>query len=215
LKLLLATAVLVCHPAAASACPEWLRRNRGKWIAAGTAATAGIVVLSALFNWWAQSFILPGRTQSVIYFLFLIGWFLTTFAVGTSSVLSMWSPRPVWAVLAVCWAVSLDQGTNFRSARDDLRSGRAGAFSWRVKERDRLIREAVAAGNLNPAVPPIGNSPSCFDFCDIFDEPEKSPFGFINTHYCQYYGLKSIRLRHDTPTGGLATASGKVGGENR
>ena len=131
LKLLLATAVLICHPASAAACPEWLRRNRGRWIAAGAAATVGILVASALFNWWAQSFMLPGRTQSVIYFLFLVGWFFTAFSAGTSPGLATQSPRPVWAVLAVCWAVSLDQGTNFRTARDDVRSGRAArSVGW-------------------------------------------------------------------------------------
>ena len=68
---------------------------------------------------------------------------------------------------------------------------------------------------MNPAVPPIANAPSCFFFCDIVDDPAKSPFGFVNTHYCLYYGLKSIHLRHDPPPAGLATAAAKAGGESR
>src|SRR5205807_1529935 len=102
----------------------------------------------------------PTRTHSGVYLLFLLGWFLTAIAVGAGPAMRV--PRPVWAGLAGCFAVALLGAGNYRTARIELLTGRAAAFRHAVRQRDQIIRAAVAAGDRNPRVPPITAVPACF-----------------------------------------------------
>jgi hypothetical protein len=198
-KLLLASLLIVCHPRAAAACPDWLRARRGWCGALGAAFTLAVVVSAAIVNWWTFATFMPGRTQSAIYFLFLVGWFVTVYAMGTVPFLSAPVSRPVWAALAGCFALAVLAGTNYQYARDDLASGRAARLHQAVRERDRLLREAVAAGDRNPTVPAYPPMPLCLLSADIVEDPDTHPAGWINLIFCKFYGLDSIHPRPDNP----------------
>jgi hypothetical protein len=197
-RLLLGTLVLVCHPLAAAACPDRLRARRGWFAVLGLAVAAGAVVSAALVHWWTFATPMPGRTQSAIYFLFLIGWFIGAYAIGTAPAVAARVSRPVWATLAGCWALALLTGTNYEYARFDLSSGRARAFHRATWDRDRLIRAAVAAGDRNPRVPPIGEVPLSFMYPDVTDDAKLAESTGINGMFCSYYDIDSIGLRPNT-----------------
>jgi hypothetical protein len=61
-----------------------------------------------------------------------------------------------------------------------------------VAKRDEMIRDAVAAGDRDPRVPPIHSIPSCYVFAEVVDVSVRGPCWY-NAAYCTYYGLKSIR----------------------
>lgn len=200
-KVLLATLLLVGHPRASQATPEWLRRHRVGWAAAAVLLTVGLLAGVILVNWWTKPHLLPGRTQSAIYLLFLLGWFAAAYALLT---LPVPTPRPVWAVLAGGFALALVGTGNVLTARADLAGPVPEFYRRAMRERDRLLRAAVAAGDRNPRVPPIVTVPKCFPFVDISDDPSHAQFGYVNMHYCLYYGLESIGFR--PPTRVAATA---------
>jgi Family of unknown function (DUF6056) len=190
LKLWLATLVVLCHPRAAGAVPAWLREKRGLWAMIAATATAGVIFIALLANWWTFPRPLPFRTQSAIYLLFLLGWFATAFALAAGPALK--APRPVWAGMAACFALALVAFGNYPIARADLNSGRAMAFHWAVRNRDRVIRDALAAGDHDLVVPPITLVPDCLLFVDVVDQSVSGPCWY-NEGYCKYYRLDSIR----------------------
>jgi hypothetical protein len=198
LKLLLTTMLVVCHPLATAAAPAWLRQWRWQVAAAAAVGTVGFLATIIVINWWTFPTPLPPRTHSGVYLVFLLGWFLTAFAVCAG-----WesrAPRPVWAGLAGCFAVALLGAGNYRMVRAELVSGRAAAFRAAVRERDRLIRAAVAAGDRNPRVPPIPVIPPCFSYGEVVEEQTHAH----TAAYRLFYGLDSIHLRSD---GGVAAAA--------
>jgi hypothetical protein len=191
-KLLLATLLIVCHPKAAAACPDWLHARRGWWVAAGTVFIVGLIVSAALANWWAFQIYMPGRTRSAIYFLFLVAWFITAYAAGTAEFVAARVSPPIWAALACCFAFAALDSTNYQHARDDFASGRAARLHLAVIERDRLIRAALAVGDRNPRVPAFPPMPHCLMSADVMTDPPTPVIGVINFIYCRYYGLDSI-----------------------
>jgi hypothetical protein len=197
-RLLLATLVVVCHPRAVAACPDWLRARPSRFAAIAATATAAVLGSAVLVNWWTFPVFLPGRTVSAIYFLLLLGWFVTTYAAGIA--LAMRVPRPAWAALAIGCGVALVLSRNCRVARDELASGRAEQFCRATGERDRLIRASIAAGDRNPRVPPIGRVPWSYMYIDVTPAPAAP----INMAFCVYYGLDSIALRPDPVADGTA-----------
>ena len=205
LKLWLATLVVVCHPGVAATAPAWLRERRFRWAAVAAAATIGMFAVVVLINWWTFPKPLPERTQSAVYFLFLIGWFTTAYALASGPGMAI--PKPAWAALAGCLALALLSSGQYPLARFELISGRAAAFRAAVKQRDRFLRESVAAGNFNPRVRPIPAVPYCLQFAEVVEDPAKGPRWF-NMAYCYYYGLHSIHLRHDEPAAGAKPATG-------
>jgi hypothetical protein len=149
----------------------------------------------------------PPRTLSAVYLLFLLGWFASAYALLTHPAVTASVSRPVWAGLVTCFAASLVTTGNYCQARGDLAGPVPESYRWAVRERDRLIRQALAAGDHNPRVPPITAVPNCFVFADIVDDPGRVPLGYVNWHYCLYYGLDSIR-----PGQPAVAASGPSGG---
>jgi hypothetical protein len=97
--------------------------------------------------------------------------------------------------MAGCCALALLGGTNYDAARFDWSSGRAREFRRAAQERDRLIRAAIAAGDRNPRVPPIGIVPLSFMYPDVTDDAKVAETTGINSMFCDYYALESIGLR--------------------
>lgn len=206
-RLLMATLLVVGHPRAMAVCPDWLRTDLGWWSATGVVLALGSVALAALANWWTFPTLLPGRTLSAIYFLFLIGWFLAAYA--TAAAFEARTAPVMWTALAGCFVLALLGSENFRFARDDLTSNRAIWFRAAVRDRDRAIRAAVAAGERNPRVGPITVVPTSFHFADVVDDPVRAPNGWCNDCYRAYDGLDSIGLRATEPPP-LAAVDGPV-----
>jgi hypothetical protein len=196
-KLWLATMVILCHPAAAAIAPAWLRGRRFTVAALAVAAVGGLFLTVVFANWWSLSQPFPWRTQAAVYFLFLIGWFATAYALAPKSAGS--TPRVVWTGLAACLALALTSGRNYIVGRDDYTSGRAAGFIAAVRDRDRLLRDARAAGNLDPRVSPIAEVPTLFVFPEVIDglRSDAEQYRARNGAWCAYYDLHSIGL---TPT---------------
>jgi hypothetical protein len=201
-KLWLATMVILCHPAAAAAAPAWLRARR-YLVASLAVAAVGILFLSVvLANWWSLSQPFPWRTQAAVYLLFLIGWFAAAYALAPRAAGT--TPRIVWTGLAACLALALTSGRNYIVGRDDYTSGRATGFLNAVRDRDRLLRDARAAGNLDPRVSPIADVPTLFAFPEVIDglHTDAEQYRARNGAWCAYYDLHSIGL---TPSGAPTT----------
>ena len=197
-RLLLATFVLVCHPRAVAACPDWLRCRPGRYAAIAAAVTVALQASAVLVNWCTVPVFLPGRTVSAISFLFLLGWFATAYALRMTIAVSV--PSPAWAGLAVACGMALVLARNCRVAENELASGKVAAFAQATRERDRLLRAAVAAGDRNPRIPPISAVPWAYMYIDVTPDPPTP----INLVFCTYYGLDSIALRTDATAGGTA-----------
>jgi hypothetical protein len=199
-KLWLATLLIVCHPRAAAAAPRWLRNRPMTVVALAVTAIVGLVLTVVFVNWWTRPEPLPWRTQSAIYFFVLIAWFTGAYALAVRrSTRQIAAPPPVWTGLALCLAFALLGGSNYLVARNDLTTGRAAEYRTAVRARDRRLRDARAAGNLDPKVPPILCLPGLFCFPEVIDGLAKdSPlYAPRNGVYCAYYDLHSIGLTSD------------------
>ena len=149
--------------------------------------------------WWAMGGFPPARTVDAIYFVFLLGWFLTVIAitvpfVGESGILSQDPRRQVsrtvslW-ILSVLWVAAIGMNGKFIRAGGDLLF-RAAPYHEYMQDRKRLIRHAKVQQQFYLTVPAFdGEYPATIYYNDIRHDPRD----WRNNCYAQYYGLQGIR----------------------
>jgi hypothetical protein len=142
---------------------------------------------------WAMGLKGPDRLLNEIYFLFLLGWFLT---------LAAWFavPRhippvrrartvPVTLIGLVLWGGGLLCAGNTRAAMTDF-GPTAAAYRRQMIARAQQIRAAVSRGERDLRVSKLTSRPGLYPSLDVTPDPGH----FINLAIAHYYGARSIVL---------------------
>jgi hypothetical protein len=171
---------------------------------------AGLGLLN-LIGFVINRYPLPERAESVVWLLFLLGWF------PSAVILAHWrgeaalEPRtvrllvPVAAVLAVSIVGSPN---NFEAFKDTYRGYR---YYREVAERRAIIQAAKAAGREDVVVPSLSRPPRTLLATEMTTDPEN----FRNSCVAAYHGLRSIRLGSPEPAPGGIGSGGKGGQPGR
>jgi hypothetical protein len=150
---------------------------------------AGLVLLN-LIGFVINRYPLPERAESVVWLLFLLGWF------PSAVILAHWCGEaalepptvrllvPVVVVLAVS---IVGAPNNFEAFKDAYRGYR---FYREVAERRAMIEAAKAAGQDDVVVPSLSRPPRTLLATEMTTDPEN----FRNRCVAAYHGLRSIRL---------------------
>jgi len=149
--------------------------------------------------WWAMGGWAPARTIDAAYFVFLLGWFLTTAAItvyfhrdsGTNPALRRYRVYAPGGLLAasVLFTLAVLGSDAYRHARSDL-AERAAPWDAYMRERYALIADAVAGGRLSLIVPDYDRPyPRTIYFNDIMHDSHD----WRNGCYASYFGLDSIK----------------------
>ena len=148
--------------------------------------------------WWAMGGWPPARTLDAVYFLFLVGWFVSLAAI---TVRFTSADRPdagpgshgriaavAIPVLAVLFSVAVLGHHAFRQARTDLVQ-RAPPYHDYLEKRYERIAQALANGERNLVVADFAQPyPRTLYFNDIMRDPGH----WRNLCYAGYFGLESI-----------------------
>ncbi len=201
LRLWAASALFVLHPRIAMSRPPWLRNSGIAW-----ERIAPAVWLALLgFGFWAPVFATGGeslgRVLGAVYFLFLIGWFLTLFVLtrgpAFDHIVSAPLFRPLCSVLLLVFSLSLLATGNARVAVHDL-IHRVEPWHQAIHERYRLIQEDLAQGGASVSIPAVPAWPESYYGNDIASRPSN----WKNVCLADYFGIDAVRLA--TPTDGVA-----------
>jgi hypothetical protein len=149
--------------------------------------------------WWSMGGWPPARTVDAIYFLFLVGWFLTICAFTVRSLLNgryQWLMQPYKPVVAIAlvllaglFTAAILRSEAYRQARTDLMQN-AQPYHEYLKERYRLIERALADGHKRLVVPDYQQAyPRSIYFNDILHNPDD----WRNDCYAEYFGLEKIK----------------------
>ena len=190
IRLLALTSALLTGGWFASVAPRWLSvspfglRDPAKKAAAIAAITLAAVFLATLATTYGQGFRTAGRTQDMIYAAFFAGWLVALTALAPLA-----KPQPALNAIALAvLALSLVTAPNTLQGLFDLKPV---ISDWRpaVRQRDRDMRAAVAAGSTDIVVPYISARSKLY-----FWEPlSTDPTNWRNDCYARYYGAHTVR----------------------
>lgn len=149
--------------------------------------------------WWAMGGWPPARTLDAIYFLFLVGWYLSIGALTIrllqrdKMALLLQADRTPGAVilllLSVLFSFAVLQSNAFKGLKTDL-FDLAEPYHEYMTQRYTLIEAAQQNGLRNLVVPDYtGEYPRSLYFNDIMPDPEH----WRNVCYADYFELESIR----------------------
>ncbi len=165
--------------------------------------TVFILVGGVFCHFWATGNPPPKRVSNLLYLFFLTAWFLFLACLACSMATS--GPlRRIQAVLAsgflrrasaALFVVLLLSRSSTVNAVSDL-FRRAPAYHREIKQREALIRDAVARNETGLRLPPLSVRPRTLYFMDIFPNPTDTDLE-AHWNYAKYWGLKSITLLQD------------------
>ncbi len=159
--------------------------------------TLSIPVVFQFPAWWAMGGWAPARTIDAAYFVFLLGWFMTTGAITVyylrdaraNPALRTSYAAVVMLAASVLFTLAVLGSDSYRLARSDL-ARRAGPWDAYMQQRYALIREAVAGGRLSLVVPDFDMPyPRTIYFNDIMYDSRD----WRNGCYAAYFGLDRIK----------------------
>jgi hypothetical protein len=194
-KLLSATIAFALGTAFLVVRPAWFDLSPVKWrfmIPVASIVALGVGFMAPI---WALRGPMPQRTLSVLYLVFLLGWFLTIF------VWTRWSDsdpvfRPSVAVRSIVgaamllFAVSIVTTGNMPAAMKDLWRT-APDYDRAMRSRYHDIRMAIAAGKTELRVAEVRNVPESFFPFDIMDDASH-PEAWRNRCVAELAGVRSI-----------------------
>jgi hypothetical protein len=149
--------------------------------------------------WWSMGGWPPPRTVDAIYFLFLLGWYLTIGAVTLrylhmgkwQLIIPPYKPgvTVVLLLLSVLFSVTVLQNKSYQMARSDMFQ-LAPPYHDYMEQRYRVIRQAVADGHSYLSVADyLQEYPRTIYFNDIMRNPDD----WRNDCYAGYFGLEKIK----------------------
>jgi hypothetical protein len=158
-----------------------------------------VPVLLQFPAWWSMGGWPPPRTVDAIYFLFIVGWYLTIAALTVrylhmgkwQSIMQPYKPgvAVVLLLLSVLFTVAVLQSKSYQLARNDLFQ-LAPPYHEYMKQRYRVIEQAVANGQSRLAVADYRlEYPRTIYFNDIMHNPDD----WRNDCYADYFGLEKIK----------------------
>ena len=200
-KLLLATLLFILHPAIRSIRTDWRLPGRMsiKWL------ILGIWVLLLAIGFGAPSWItgqeMAGRTLSTVYYVFLLGWFVTVFVftrgLDFRSIIAKEYLLLFRSLTLVLYSLSVATTGNARVAIHDLVHR---AIPWReaIEERYDTVRGAEGKGVAEVFLPTLPDRPRIFgrELGDI----TRDPTHWSNACFANFFGLRSVRLALPTET---------------
>jgi Family of unknown function (DUF6056) len=195
-KLLAATALFGAVLRAQAVVPAWLTERPALWAIAVPATSILALFVPVVALWWVNPGIAPGRTQSAIYLIFLVGWFASVLVLllAARSEPAVTLAGPARLALTVYLAVTLLSTGNLSTALYDLR-GPAQAFGSTVRWRQAHIWSAVAKGERCISVPPLPIVPASFNcFPDLVQPDSTAPHAYVNAQNAAYFGIDHIAL---------------------
>ena len=203
-KLIIATLLLLAIPRFRSLRPAWLCNRSIVWKLGVVSCFVTVLTVLIAGPWWALGSVPPGRTQSGIYLIFLIGWFLLLLVFNSPGIAttsqSFGLPLRSRAALGLFFGASLLTLGNFPVAVRDL-YGTARPYKNAMQHRYEMIGEAKTRGEQNFLLPPLTAIPACFDYCaDLVEPDSNAPNKFVNLHYARYFGFQSLALRKGSST---------------
>ena len=171
-------------------------------IAALVLCTVTMPVVLQFPAWWAMGGWPPARTVDAIYFLFLVGWFLSVGAI-TVRLLGGGEAEPVkqhnspyvamsLLILSVLFSVAVVGNNAFRLAKTDLFE-LARPYHAYLNQRYEQIEQALANEQRDLVVEDYqGEYPRTIFFNDIMHDPDH----WRNVCYADYFGLEKIKKEH-------------------
>jgi hypothetical protein len=192
-RLLAATVLFLAAPSVRRMKPEWVSRRETLLRIAVPLTALAAITGTFVAGGWALGRTLPLRAFNFVYWVFLLGWFLTAFVHSR--------PRegsarldPALRVLRdasiVALAVGLLVSTNFKHAVWDLTHGTLTGFDRAMKARYEDARRLRQAGERELVVDPIEPWPESYFGSDVGQiSPE------LEQCVAAYFGVESVRLR--------------------
>ncbi|MFV9615989.1 MAG: DUF6056 family protein [Gammaproteobacteria bacterium] len=164
-------------------------------------ATLAMPVLLQFPAWWSMGGWPPARTQDAIYFLFLVGWYLSIGAFTIhylckgkrSQVRSTYSPGSavILVLLAGLFTAAALESHAYQLAKADL-FHLARPYDEYLNMRYKIIEQAEADGQRYLAVPDYQlELPRTIFFNDIMFKPNH----WRNVCYADYFGLEKIKRK--------------------
>lgn len=144
--------------------------------------------------YWSMGESPPPRTANVIHLFFLIGWFISVYAlveflIRNNKLKFEALPRYLSVILWIFIFLSFFKSdNNIRTAFDDLYSGRAQRYHQQFSKRYQVIAEDRSGMCI---VDRLRQFPATLYFDDIVDDPTD----WKNRDYAQYFHKKSIVIR--------------------
>jgi hypothetical protein len=174
-----------------------------KMIAALLLCTFVMPVLLQFPAWWAMGGWPPPRTVDAIYFLFLVGWYLTVGAVTVyylgkekqGPVLQPYKPGAavILLLLTGLFTAAVLENRAYQLAKTDLFQ-LARPYHDYLNARYEQITQAKAAGQLYLAVADYQQAlPRTIFFNDIMHDPSD----WRNGCYAEYFGLEKVKIKKE------------------
>ncbi len=160
-----------------------------RWLAVPLAWLGGLLVLN-LLGFVVNRYPLPERAESVVYLLFLLGWFPTALIVGHYLLGNNPAPSGQLAqpLLVAVLAISLAGSPNvFEVYKDSYR----GYRYWKeMQARFSTLELARNGADRNAVVASISRPPRSLFATELATDPAN----FRNACMAAYFGLQSVRL---------------------
>lgn len=160
-----------------------------RWFLLPLAWFGGLLALN-LLGFVINRYPLPERAESVVYLLFLLGWFPAALITGHYLLRNMPAPSGslTLAIPAVVLAVSLAGAPNiFEVYKDTYR----GYRYWKeMQARFDLLEQARKSSNPDAIVPSVSRPPRTLFATELSTDPAN----FRNACMASYFGLRSVRL---------------------
>ena len=179
--------------------------------------TLALPVVLQFPAWWSMGGWAPARTVDAIYFLFLVGWFITIGAITVRYLgKAAWNPllQPYHPLIAVSllvlsglFSVAALNSHAYRLAKTDL-FDLARPYHEYLNQRYATIKQALAGEQHKLLVADYQQQlPRSIFFNDIMHDPEH----WRNACYADYFGLEKIKRAQSNKTDGRTDPGNKPG----
>lgn len=194
-KLLAATALFVVIVRGRTTVPAWLTERPLLWAITIPGLTIVTLIVPIAILAIVNPVIAPGRTQSAIYLIFLVGWFASVFVlVAVRPDPSRAFAGPVRLALTAYLALAFLYTGNLPAGIVDLR-GPAQWYNYQVRQRHESIRCAAANGERDIRVAPLEVVPRNFNcFADLVEPQAKRCHNYVNELNAKYFGVDQVAL---------------------
>ena len=155
-------------------------------------------VLLSLLGFVANLYPLPERGESVLWLLFLLGWFPSAVILThwlTGETLERYTARLFVPAVVLLTLSILGAPNNFEAFKDTYRGYR---YHLEMARRHELIRAAKASGQTDVLLPSLSRPPRTLLATEITTDPDN----FRNRCLAEYHGFRSIRLGSTGPSHG-------------
>lgn len=168
-----------------------------RWFLALPALWISMIFILSALGFLINHHPLPERAESVVYLLFLLGWYpsfiiLAHFLIGDKTQLDNNHNRLILPAMVLLLISLLGAPNIFEAYKDVYRGYR---YAGEMRERINTIQAAKNRGETKIVVASVSRPPRTLFATDL----ETDPRNFRNTCMSEYFGIESIRLGSSTP----------------